>query len=64
MRPGPYTVCAAAVPGDLQDPRVRVQVMSNLSLLEGPCRHLTVAPRPAHQALTIEVPAPRRLPPP
>jgi hypothetical protein len=42
--------------------RVRGRVFAHAELLEGPCRHIDVAPAPAHQELAVEVPPPRRLP--
>jgi hypothetical protein len=63
VQPGKYTVCAAAVPGDLHDPALRARVMAHAGLLEGPCRHILVAAEPARQEVIVEVPPPRRLPP-
>ena len=62
VAPGPYTLCVAAVPGDLHDPTVRARVISNAELLDGPCRHVWVTAAPPRQEVTVEVPAPRRLP--
>ena len=48
----------------MNDPGMRTRIMANLASIDGVCRRLDVAPSPAHQDVTIEVPPPRRLPAP
>ncbi len=62
MAPGPHTLCAAALAGDLRDPSIAARLLAHADQVGGRCQHIDVPAAPAAQTLTIEVPPPTRVP--
>jgi len=62
--PGEYSACAVPVTGNIADPKLMQRVLQNLQLLKVYCKLVRIAPSPAKQTVTQELPSMVQLPTP
>lgn len=62
LKPGPYSLCAIPITGNMHDPVFLKRLQANTAKLEVTCQAQLVAKAPSAQSLTIKVPPMKPLP--